>query len=319
MSAKKKICPIYVIVGKDSYLKSQAIIELRDRLSDDGQVDVIRIDGKSADAATVFDELNTVAMFTASKLVIVEDADKFITSARKYLENYFDKPSDVSVLVLVCESWRKKTNLDKKLKSVGELITAEPMRSREIVSWLCNRAKQAGKILSSQSAQDLINIAGTETGRLANELDKLITYVGDRKQITSEDIEILSGPTAQHSVFAINDKLADGKISEALKILDRIIENDRSAEYSMIGVLGFSLRRLMKARAMLDAGVSRQKIISELRLYPSIAQQFFQQVQRFDADKLKRLISRLTQIDYKTKTGLGQGLTNMEKFIVCSA
>ncbi len=316
---KSKIRNIYVIAGKDSYMRSQCLAQIKKTISDERDTDIIKFDGKTVDIIAVLDELNMLAMFSSTKLVIVDDADKFISSSRGQLEEYFKNPSEDAILVLICESWRKNTKLAKLLEKTGELKTAEPMRGQSLIKWICNYAKQENKLISYQSAEELINIVGTDTGRLANELDKLITYIQERKQITSADIEILSGPTAQHSIFAINEKLADGNISDALKILDKIIANDPSAEYAMVGAMAFSLRRLLKARAMLEAKMPKQKILLACNIYPSIAQRFFDQLNRFDTKKIKKLIDFLTQTDYANKTGLGQGRTNMEKFIICSA
>ncbi len=322
MSAKKaktKISNIYVIAGKDRYLRTQHLAQIKKAIAPDEQADIVKFDGKSADIISVLDEINMLAMFSPIKIIIVDDADKFISSYRQKLEEYFENPSTDAFLILLCDSWRKNTKLAKLLDKSGQLISAEPMRGRALIAWISNYAKQAGKIISSQSAEELINIVGSDTGRLANELDKLITYSINKKQITSEDIETLSGPTAQHSIFAINEKLANGQIKDALAILDKIIANDPSAEYAMVGAMAFSLRRLLKARAMLDEGIPRQKILSACNIYPSIANAFFEQLKRFDIQKLKNLIDLLTKTDYATKTGLGHGRANMEKFIICSA
>ncbi len=319
MAKQQKINSIYVIAGQDIHLRDQALRQLREKLlgKDEG-LGEIRCEGKSVELVTVLDELRTAPFLAERKVVIIDDADKFVTDNRERLEEYFNAPSPTGVLVLIVDTWRKATRLDKQLAKIGELILAEPMKGRELVSWVVSRALQLGKTLPVVAASELVETVGEDTGRLANELEKLALFVGDRRQISSEDIVALSGHTATENVFLITDLMAEGKTAEVTKVLNSILESDRSAEYSMVGVLTFSIRRLLKARSMLDSGMKQGEVLSACKIYPGIAERFIAQVRRFSAERLRSMIDELAKLDYANKTGLGQPRMNLEKFILCA-
>jgi DNA polymerase III subunit delta len=318
MTKQSKIYSIYVIAGRDVYLRTQGIQNLRDLLlgKDEG-LGEIRLDGKSVDLITVLDEVRTLPFLSDRKVVFVDDADKFITEHREALEGYFESPSPQGILVLVADTWRKATKLDKKL-APEQILSAEPMKGPSLVSWVIGLAKQLGKEMSVICANELISAVGTEAGRVSTEVEKLSLYLADRKQITVEDIQALTGHTAEESVFLMTDLMADGKAREVLTVLDQILELDRSQEYSMVGVLTFSLRRLLKAKTMLDCGIKQGEVLSACKVYPSIAPRFLSQLKRFTVERLRNLINDLSQIDYANKTGLGQTRMNLEKFILCA-
>jgi DNA polymerase-3 subunit delta len=320
MSKEQAIVSIYVIAGQDVHLRAQAVRELRSRLlgADEGMGEV-RFDGKNADFRTVLDELRTLAFLSDRKVVVIDDADKFVTDNRADLETYFENPSPNGVLVLICDSWRKNTRLAKLVDKIGRVISAETMKGGVLVQWVTTRARELGKELTPACANDLISVVGMETGRLSNEIEKLAMYVGDRRNINGPDIVTLCGATAQESVFQMTDLMAEGRSGEAMVVLHRVLEMDKSAEYTLVGAMSFSLRRLLKAKAMLEAGVNSREVMSACKIYPGIAQRFLGQLRRFSTAKLQRLLSELTQIDYANKTGLGQARLNLEKFIICAS
>jgi len=319
MTKQQKIYPIYVIAGQDIHRRDQALSQLRSQLlGQDQGLGEVRLEGKNADLPDVLDELRTVPFLAERKVVILDDADKFVSDNREALEDYFNAPAETGSLIMIVDTWRKATRLDKQIAKIGQVISAEPMKGREVVSWVMAEAQKMEKTLSMSAAAELVETVGTDTGRLANELEKLAMFVGQRKQISSEDIASLSGQTAQENVFLITDLLAEGKTAEVTRVLNSILESDRSAEYSMVGVLTFSLRRLLKAKTLLENGIRQNEVLSACKIYPGISDRFFAQVKRFSVERLRKLIDNLAKVDYANKTGLGQPRMNLEKFILCA-
>ena len=57
-----------------------------------------------------------------------------------------------------------------------------------------------------------------------NELDKLIALVGERRELTVEDLEAVTSlwpaQIANHTIFQLTDLIAQKKRQEALNVLD---------------------------------------------------------------------------------------------------
>jgi len=70
-------------------------------------------DAASAEACDILDELRTASLLTARKVVLIKDADHFISKNRQLLERYFENPSSTAVLVLTVQSWPANTKLAK--------------------------------------------------------------------------------------------------------------------------------------------------------------------------------------------------------------
>ena len=79
--------PVYVVGGKDVHRKTRTLQKIRaDLLGDDQGLGEIRFDGKTVDLPAVLDELRTPAFLADRKVVVVDDADKFITDYVKNLK-----------------------------------------------------------------------------------------------------------------------------------------------------------------------------------------------------------------------------------------
>ena len=83
--------PVCVIFGGESFLKRQALVRLREAVLGGGEGDfsLTTFEGPKAVLRDVIEELFTRAMFgSGERLVIVEEADEFVSRYREELEKY---------------------------------------------------------------------------------------------------------------------------------------------------------------------------------------------------------------------------------------
>ena len=75
------ILPLYVLHGDESFLKRQVLLALRSRaLGPDADAAAVSAHpGDKAQFAAGWDELETAPFFAAKRLVVVENADPFVT------------------------------------------------------------------------------------------------------------------------------------------------------------------------------------------------------------------------------------------------
>src|SRR5450432_3650466 len=120
--------PVYALVGDDSFLQLQKLAQIRAQLPADAQN--IELDGDHAQLADALDELRSFAMFGSTKLVIIRNADQFISRYREQLEDYLAKPSDSGTLVLRVNSLPGNQRIHKLIAKVGQIEKCEPPKDR---------------------------------------------------------------------------------------------------------------------------------------------------------------------------------------------
>src|SRR3954471_18824367 len=116
--------PAYALVGGDPFLQTQELARLGKELPPDAAK--LDVDGEKAGLADVLDELRSFAMFGSGKMVVVREADEFLSKFREQLEKYVASPSDSATLVLRLSSLPANQKIHKLIAKTGEVIKCEP-------------------------------------------------------------------------------------------------------------------------------------------------------------------------------------------------
>jgi DNA polymerase-3 subunit delta len=232
------------------------------------------------------------------------------------LEKYFEKPAATGVLVLTVGSWPKTTKLAKRLPKVGQLIEVVPPKRRELPGLLTRYARDVNqKALGRDAAQLLVELVGEDLAQLENEVDKLALFVGQDKAITSQHVESLAGHNRIFGAFEVIDAMIAGQPMQAIRRLRNMFEQDRSAEYTVVGAFAYHLRRMFRAKAMLQKGESPAAVAQKARIWRD-SDRFFAQLRRTSLEQIAGYIEQLAGIDHAVKTGQAKTQVAMEQLVL---
>jgi DNA polymerase III subunit delta len=239
------IRPICVVFGDDAYLVQESIAAIVQVVfpDQDGDAAISRFPGATTTLATVLDEARTLPFFSRKRLVIVTEADPFVTKHRKELEAFAEKPSAKGILLLQVKTWTSTTRLAKIVESVGFPIDCSSPREGELVPWLSQmgRAKFETQ-LGAQEARLLLELVGPESGVLMAELEKLTIYVAEARRIEKNDILKLVGAGRVETIWKALDAALGGQGPLALDHLDTLI----AAGEEPVGLLAAMSANLLK-------------------------------------------------------------------------
>lgn len=310
--------PVYVIASKDKTLLSAECNRLIEKLLPPAErmTGLFTADPKQISVTEVLDELRTLPFLADKRVVVIKDADKFISANRQPLENYFDKPCSTAVLILAVESWPPNTKLAKKLPECGKLIEVTEPKGRQLQKRLIQYASEAhNKQLSRDAAQLIIELAGEQLGRLYTEIDKLAIFSEGQKEITIEHIESLIGRNRLFNAFEVIDSCLAGNSQQAVSRLREMFTADSSAEYRVVGAFAYHVRRMFSAKVLLQRGLRTDEVARQMWIR-SNKQAFFEQIQKLTLEQIGSLLELLARIDYKIKTGRTKANIAIEQLVL---
>ena len=175
----------------------------------------------------MLDELFTLPFFSKRRLVIVEDADTFVTKHRRELEAYVEKPSTSGILLLQVKQWTSSTRLAKLVEKAGLAIDCAALREKDtakLVAWLVQYARSHCEArLDSGAANLLVELAGIEVGILVAEVEKLAVYAGTSRRIERADVARMVGAGRVETIWKALDAATTGQAGEALVLLDNLL------------------------------------------------------------------------------------------------
>ncbi len=294
-----------VLHGSESTLKASALSAISKAVLGDeaDETSLVRMDGESADWARVRDELATVSMFTSRRLVVVEDAEEFVTKHRGQLEAYLDKPAKKSTLVLDMKSWKKNTRLAKRLDEHGLEIDCGELAGTKLTGWLVESAETAfGKQLSRDAAALMVELAGTGLGLLEQELGKLASYVGDRPRITPDDVRQMVGGWKAETTWTMLDAVRDGDSGTALGCLEKLLTAGEAGP-KLLGGISFVFRKLADATERSREGAQLPAALKDAGVFFRDIEKAERYLRRVKRPRAEKILARLLKADSDLKGG----------------
>lgn len=309
---------IYVFAGKNDSLVNAQCQEFLQQLIEPSQraTGLFVANAGEVSVADVLDELRTVPFLTPKRVVVVKNADEFVSQNRPLLEKYFDNPCRTGQLILTVRTWDARTKLAKKLPEVGKLIEVKQPASWQLPGRLSKYAGDAhDKRLDKDAAELLIELTGDDLPRLYSEIDKLAVFADAEKVITAKHVESLIGYNRIYGAFEVIDAMVAGKTAEAIARLRNMFAEDKNAEYTVVGAFAFHFRRMYHATVLLEKGTSTSEVAKRLRIWANI-EGFFAQVRKMTLPQLSRILSQLGTIDYAIKTGQTKAQVAIEQLVL---
>ena len=263
-SVKLPSKPVCVLFGGDSFLKSQAFRRLRTTLlhDDDAEYSLTRFDGNQAAFSVVLRELSMMTMFgDGQRVVVVEDADAFVTRFRGELEDYAASPSQTSTLILLVGTFPSNTRLYKAVETSGWLMDCSPPGEATIPKWLAGWAHDAHQLnCDTASAELLVDLIGTELGLLDQELTKLALVVPKGGKLTATIVQENVGSWRTRTTWEMLDLALAGNVPEAVRQLDMLMQAGENP-VGILAQIAYSLRRFAAAtQLILDAEKQGKRI-----------------------------------------------------------
>ncbi len=139
-------------------------------------------------------------------------------------------------LVLTTDLVDKRRKLYKTINKTGVVIdcsvpkgerAADKRRQQDALKGhIKETLRKAGKTMAPGGFEALYEKIGPDMRSFSNEMEKLIAFVGDRKEILPSDIETISKRTRQDPIYEMTNAIAERNIRRALFFLDSLLKNN---------------------------------------------------------------------------------------------
>ncbi len=198
----------------------------------------------------------------------------------------------------------------------GVAIFLGKLKQRELSFFVESICKRLGVRIQRDAIGELLLRAGDDLWQINSELEKLACYVGERREITVEDVREVS-PSLTGDVFKLIGFLMSGDLVGARSLMARLLAS-REPLVRIIHVLARQYRLLLQARWLIDIGAVTR---AQLALLSQDLQEHLHskltEVIRSRLPKGERL-SLLSQHPYAIKVLLEQASSHTMSHIVNS-
>ena len=293
--------PVYVVHGDEDFLKRQVLAALRVRVLGAGETFGLSAHaGDRAVWSNVHDELLTLPFLSPRRLVVIDNAEPFVSAYRAHLERYVAAPAASGILLLDVKSWPATTRLSKLIDSRATIV-CKALSGQKLADW-CRQwsSAQHKKQLVVPAAQLLVDLVGADMGLLAQEIAKLAVYVGEAARIGVDEVDRLVGNNRAENTFRIFDLIGKGDAAGAVVLLDRLLGQGEEP-LRLLGAFGWQLRRLAQAGRLAGQGMPLAAALEQAGLPAFKLRDCEQQMRHLGRRRLDRLYDWLLEVDLGMK------------------
>lgn len=314
-----KIANIYLFIGQEQYLCEEIINELEKNILSPPFRDLNYeyMEGNNISTQRIINACETLPIMNKWRLVIIKNFELLIGGNSKkdeeeiknILKNIKSMSPSTCLVFWQTENIDKRKKLYKAIKNEGKLVEFERLSAFEFKKWLERRISKKNKLISKsnlhlfmENSNYLLKYSYKTLRDIDNEINKIVDYIGDRKEITRADIESLLARSLENDIFKMVDAIGKKDKKTAIISLNDMLKNRENA-IRIFTMITRQFRILIQCKELREMGYSLNQIASKLSLAPFIVKKGLDQSQHFKAEILKDAINTCAEIDLKMKTG----------------
>ncbi len=229
------------------------------------------------------------------------------TSPRERFLEFIPRIPSTTILVLVEEKAAKSDLVYKAVDKHGALREFAPPKDLALEHWISQHAAHE-KIKLDRTVPGLLRqYLGSDLYRIHNELQKLAAYAGEGQPVTAAMVENMTADVQETKVWDLTDALARCDLKGSLGQLNRLRNettlNRAGFTRQVFNLICKQVYDLIRIREMYAARKSVNEIAQATGMHPFRIEKTLPLTRNFQAERLDRLYSRLTELDYADKTG----------------
>ena len=224
--------------GPEQHLKREVLARMREEARGAaGEPALEVLGGQETTARELLNRCHTGALFGETRVIVVREAERIPTSRKRRSDEHEESaqkegkgkrdeqreiakavgplPEGVTVILVTGEAIDRRrvaavrAELHRAIEERGVVIECSALKVPEAAAWAVARAKARGKRLEQGVARKLVEQkVGTRLGDLEAEIEKLVSFVGDRPAITTADVDEVTPRMLEEDVFRMLDAVA---------------------------------------------------------------------------------------------------------------
>ncbi|MBR7070940.1 MAG: DNA polymerase III subunit delta [Clostridia bacterium] len=322
----KRFAPCYLLFGDDPFLKKSYADRLeRAAVEGDPFFNLQRFSG-NIDLQEVYDAVTQYPLMADRKCVQVIDCD-----FEHLGKNDFDRlcllvgeGGDTCVLILRFDGVNfdeKKSSKAKALIAAAEKVGGKAVRLNhktpaELVRVLTEGAKKRGCSMDAATARFMIETVGTDTGILANELEKLCHFAPG-EPLTKKTVREVCIASVEASVYNLTKEIFNRRLSAALSLLDDLFFM-RLEPMIILHTVASSYVDLYRVSAAKKNGLSLSSVATDFgyKGREFVLQRAAENLRNIEEKSLRLSFETLLRADQSLKSTGADARTVLEELVV---
>jgi DNA polymerase III subunit delta len=303
-SLKNKILPVYYFYGEDEYNINNASRLVEKALQPLVETDFDR-EIFYGDKLNINEVLNFALSFpfgAGKKFILVKDFEK--VKEKKGLTSYINSPAEFTTVVFLhygpITSMKSEPFLS--LQKNGYLFESKELKEESLINWIVEFAASKDKVIKKENARILTSISGENRSNIEAQIEKILLFTGDEREITFDAIKALSTELKEYTIFDLTNALSQ-KRKDSLKIALSLIEKETASPIAIIGMLTKFFTAIARVKEMTELKMPDAEAAKYAGTHPFYYNKDYKEARTLFSDNdLRNIASALFKADLTLKS-----------------
>lgn len=287
---KKKFRPLYWLEGEEDFFIDQVSNYAEHQLLDEAEKDfnLTILYGKETEWSTVVTTCRRYPMFAERQVVILKEAQAMRDIQK--LEAYIDNPLESTVFVVAHKQGKidGRSKLAKLIKEKGVLLSTKKMYDNQLPAWVEAYVHGKGLAISQKACILLVDHIGNDLSRIANEIDKLLVNLPEKKKIDESDIEKYVGISKEYNVFELQNAVGQKDFTKVMRIVGYFAANPKAGPIQLVIPALYNF--FSKVNLVFGVKGGEKEIASTLSVHPFFVKDYMGAARQYGADGAEKAI-----------------------------
>jgi DNA polymerase III subunit delta len=304
-----KVAPFYVVSGEEPFQGTELLEKLRAHLVSSEGFNYEVFDAQTvlpADFIASLDMLSGLFDAEGSKrLVVCRRFEKASSELLEALSSYWSDPSSAACLLIFTEKMDRRKAWTKEVEKRGVIIEVNEPYERDWPRWKPYFEKRISKAIQPEAWDRLVLSCSRSLSLVASDCEKLSLFVGDRNEISLQDVAESCGSSGAEDIFQLSEDVVARRCLPATLKFHRLLQAGES-EIKVLSILVRHFRQVDLCLRLWLAGVKDPKTVGPQIGVPPFFVPKIQELSRlYTRDETRVAIQRLAECDYRLKRGEG--------------
>ncbi len=294
---------LYLLYGEEGYLRRYYKKRLQEAVLPPGDaMNRSVFTGKDIDLMKVIDLAETLPFLAPRRLIVIERSGLFKGTVDDRFVEYMKQVPEETVFLFDEVEIDKRGRLYKAVAKAGCAEECKTPGEEDLKRWIAKGLKQAGKQIRSSTAGLIVERSGMDMGILEGEVEKLISYTGDRTEVTDRDVMEVGAVQASDLIFEMVDAIAEGRQKRALELYYDLIRV-KEAPVKILFLIAREFNLLLQCKDLKRTGMSGAEMARIMKVPPFAVRKYDKAASKFSRSALLKAMSDCVEADRDIKTG----------------